>query len=76
MPLLSPQQAIALINHDLAEVFNSPTKTMALEKAVEQFVQSSLDAFVERQHLDMTVRFSLTVDPKRGYYMATLSGTF
>lgn len=73
---LTPQSALDLINNDIAKAFKNPKVTDGIELAIEKFVQTGLDAFIERQHLDVKVRFSVELDPKEGRYMAFLRGTF
>lgn len=77
---LSPQRAIDIINDDLLRVIRSPLGDLAATKlaseAAQRFVQSGLDAMLERAHLDARVQFSVTHDPKTGTFMAFLKGTF
>lgn len=73
---LTPQSALDLINNDIAKAFENPKVTDGIELAIEKFVQASLDGLLERNHLDVKVKFSVELDPKEGRYMAFLRGTF
>lgn len=73
---LTPEKALDIINADVAKAFNDPKIVDGVELAISQFVQASLDAFVERGNLDVQVKFSVQIDPKKGQYMAFLSGSF
>lgn len=73
---LTPQSAIDLINADVAKAITSPVFEKIAEQAVQRFVQASLDALVERGNLDVKLSFSVDYDPKKGSFMALLSGSF
>lgn len=73
---LTPQAAIDVINTDLMRVVRSPVFEKTAEQAAQRFVQLGLDAFVERGQLDVKLTFSVDFDPKKGQFMAFLSGTF
>lgn len=70
---LTPQAAIDIINNDL---MHAPLFEKTAEQAVQRFVQLGLDALVERGQLDVKLTFSVDFDPKKGQFMAFLSGTF
>ena len=72
----TPQSALDLINADVENAIRSPIFEKAAEQAVQRFVQAGLDAFIERKHLDVKVSFRVDFDPKKGQFMAFLSGTF
>lgn len=73
---LSPEEAIDLVNADIAKAFANPVLKKSVETAVTKFVQASLDAFVERGHLDVKLQFDLDFDPKKKSFFVSLSGTF
>ena len=77
---LTPQRALDVINEDLLRVIRSPigvlVATTLASEAASRFVQSGLDAMLERAHIDARVQFSVTHDPKTGTFMAFLKGTF
>jgi hypothetical protein len=72
----TPQSALDMINADVAKAIRSPVFEKAAEQAVQRFVQAGLDGLLERKHLDVKVKFSVDFDPKKGQFMAFLSGTF
>lgn len=65
-----------MINADVAKAIQSPIFEKGAEQAVQRFVQLGLDALMERAQLDVKVKFSVDYDPKKGSFMALLSGTF
>lgn len=65
-----------MINLDVEKAIRSPVFEKAAEQAVQRFVQAGLDGLLERGHLDVKVKFSVDYDPKKGSFMALLSGTF
>jgi hypothetical protein len=64
-----------MINLDVEKAIRSPVFEKAAEQAVQRFVQLGLDALMERAQLDVKVKFSVDYDPKKGSFMALLSGT-
>jgi hypothetical protein len=72
----TPQSALDLINLDITKAMHSPVFEKIAEQTVQRFVQAGLDAMLERGHLDVKVKFSVDFDPKKGSFMALLSGTF
>lgn len=72
----TPQSALDLINGNVAKAVRSPVFEKAAEQAVQQFVQQGLNQLVERGQLDVKVKFSVDFDPKKGQFMAFLSGAF
>lgn len=72
----TPQEALELINADVALAFKNPLFDKAAELAVGRFVQASLDALLERGHIEMPLKFGISFDPKKQSFFATLTGTF
>lgn len=76
---LTPQAALDLVNADMnkaLKMFKDPHLVDGMEVIVSKCVQKKLDALLQRGALDVKVQFSLQVDPKKGEYMAFLSGSF
>ena len=73
---LSAQAALDLINGDAVRAFANAKAVDGIELLVERFVQTSLDALVERGVLQVQVKFAVELEPKEGRYMAFLRGTF
>jgi hypothetical protein len=73
---LSKDQAVDLLNAGIAKAFDNVVVKNGVEAAVNRFVQASLDALVDRGHLDVKFAVDVDFDPAKKTFFVKIGGSF